>query len=75
MCKFEQSILLFLYFKTTTRTYKYISSRHYFSEVLSEVNEFLDPSVGCEAGDDGPSGVREFVEVGFGEVVGFIEGF
>ena len=41
------------------------------SEVL---NEFLYPSVGCEAGDDGPSGIREFVEVGFGEVVGFVEG-
>ena len=43
----------------------------YFSEVSSEVlNELLDSSVGCAAGDDGFSGIREFVEVGFDEIVG-----
>ena len=30
----------------------------------------MDSSVGCAAGEDGFSGIREFVEVGFDEIVG-----
>ena len=65
----EKFTPLSLYFNLIYTTH--ILQTSYFSEVSSEVlNELVDSSVGCAAGEDGFSGIREFVEVGFDEIVG-----